>query len=290
MIVLYLATEKGYNVLKCLVSNDKLNLVECVVVGTDINVYKDFSEEITNICVKCNIKYFINNLPKNFKSEYSLAISWRRLINQEKSKLIVLHDSLLPNYRGFAPLVNQLINGENKIGVTALFATDNYDQGDIILQSSISIEYPIKINEAIKLISSCYEDLVLNIFEILYNNKSFITFKQDDSKATYSLWRDDQDYRIKWDQSAEEIKRFIDAVGFPYKGANSLLNGRLVKISDAKVVEDVKIINRDIGKIIFLKDNYPVIVCGKGLLLLKDIKDDSGNNLLPLNKFRLRFN
>lgn len=290
MIVLYLATEKGYNVLKCLVSKDKLNLVQCIVVGTDNNVHKDFSEEIINTCVNYNIKYFINNLPKNFKTEYSLAISWRRLINQEKSKLIVLHDSLLPKYRGFAPLVNQLINGDNKIGVTALFATDNYDQGDIILQSSISIEYPIKINEAIKLISRCYEDLVLKIFEILFNNKSIITLKQDDNKATYSLWRDDQDYRIKWNQSAEEIKRFIDAVGFPYKGANSFLNGRLVTISDAQVVEDVNIINRDIGKIIFVKDNFPVIVCGKGLLLLKELKDESGNNLLPLNKFRLRFN
>ena len=290
MIVLYLATEKGCNVLKCLVSTDNLYLINCIVVGTDNNVCQDFSEEIINICKKYNIKYFVNNLPNEIKSEYSLAISWRRLINQEKSKLIVLHDSLLPKYRGFAPLVNQLINGDEIIGVTALFANEDYDRGDIIFQSSVSIVYPIKINDAIKLISKCYEDIVLNIFEFLIDNKSFITFKQEEDKATYSLWRDDNDYRINWNKSSTEIKRFIDAVGFPYRGANSFLNGQLVTISDAEVVKDVNIINRDIGKIIFIKDNFPIVVCGKGLLLIKNIKDDSGKNLLPLNKFRLRFN
>ena len=49
----------------------------------------------------------------------------------------------MPKYRGFAPLVNSLVNGEKIIGVTALFASEEYDNGDIIMQSSVDITYPI---------------------------------------------------------------------------------------------------------------------------------------------------
>jgi methionyl-tRNA formyltransferase len=289
MITLYLATEKGYNVLNCLISFNKSHFIKCVVIGTDNNVIKDFSQEIKELCQYNNIFFFLNDLPDYIKTEYSLAISWRRLIKSNKSKLIVLHDSLLPKYRGFAPLVNQLVNGDKLIGVTALFASDQYDRGDIILQSTISIDYPIKINDAIKLISKCYEKIVLEIVETLLNSNSISCIKQKEIDATYSLWRDDEDYKIRWDQSSEKIKRFIDAVGFPYYGATSILNGEIIKILDADIIEDVKIINRDIGKIIFMNGHFPVVVCGEGLLLLKDIKDKEGNSLLPLKRFRLRF-
>lgn len=290
MITLYLATEKGYNVLKCLIYFKKSSFIKCVIIGTDKNVIKDFSQEIKELCLDNEINFFFNDLPNEIITEYSLAISWRRLIKSNKSKLIVLHDSLLPKYRGFAPLVNQLINGDKLIGVTALFASDEYDRGDIILQSTILIDYPIKINEAIKLISKCYEKIVLEIVENLLNGNPIQYIKQNEFDATYSLWRDNDDYQINWNQSSEKIKRFIDAVGFPYNGSTSILNGEVVRIFDADIIDDVKIINRDIGKIIFMKGHFPIVVCGEGLLLLKDIKDKEGKSLLPLKKFRLRFN
>lgn len=290
MITLYLATEKGYNVLKCLIYFKKSSFIKCVIIGTDKNVIKDFSQEIKELCQYNEIIFFFNDLPNEIITEYSLAISWRRLIKSNKSKLIVLHDSLLPKYRGFAPLVNQLINGDKLIGVTALFASDEYDRGDIILQSNIIIDYPIKINEAIKLISKCYEKIVLEIVENMLNGNPIKYIKQNEFDATYSLWRDNDDYQINWNQSSEKIKRFIDAVGFPYNGATSILNGEVVRIFDADIIDDVKIINRDVGKIIFMKGHFPVVVCGEGLLLLKDIKDKEGKSLLPLKKFRLRFN
>jgi methionyl-tRNA formyltransferase len=54
-------------------------------------------------------------------SDFNIAISWRWML--KVSNLIVIHDSLLPKYRGFSPLVNMLINGEDTLGVTVLFAT-----------------------------------------------------------------------------------------------------------------------------------------------------------------------
>ena len=85
-------------------------------------------------------------------ADFSIAVAWKWLIKQ-KDILIVLHDSLLPKYRGYLPLVSQLINGEKEIGVTSFFANDKYDEGDIIYSSKIDIKYPITIEQAINQIN-----------------------------------------------------------------------------------------------------------------------------------------
>ena len=89
--------------------------------------------------------------------DYQLAIGWRWLISGTEN-LIVLHDSLLPKYRGFAPLVNSLINGEQEIGVTAIWAGPEFDAGEIIFQEKAGICYPIKIQEAIEIVSGLYRN------------------------------------------------------------------------------------------------------------------------------------
>ena len=85
-----------------------------------------------------------------------IVAGWRWLLPSTE-KLIVLHDSLLPRYRGFNPLVSQLIDKEERLGVTAFFASDRYDCGDIINQPSIKVSYPLKINEAIERVCNCYQ-------------------------------------------------------------------------------------------------------------------------------------
>ena len=70
---------------------------------------------------------------------FKFAIGWKWIIDNT-SQLIVLHDSLLPKYRGFSPLVNSLINGDTLTGVTALFASSEYDKGEIIEQAQIGLD------------------------------------------------------------------------------------------------------------------------------------------------------
>ena len=68
----------------------------------------------------------------------------------------MFHDSLLPKYRGFAPLVKGLICGETRFGVTALFGASQYDAGDILFQASVGITYPIAISDLITRVADCY--------------------------------------------------------------------------------------------------------------------------------------
>jgi len=171
-----------------------------------------------------------------------------------------------------------------------LFGCSEYDKGTIIMQKSMNINYPIKIKNAIKQIKPLYYELVRNIYKLMLDNKKITATKQDESKATYSLWLDSEDYFINWqDWSAKKIKSFIDAVGYPFDNAKTYLDDNIVKFIDVNLIKDVKIENRKrhIGKVIFIKDGYPVVVCKKGLISLVDIRDEEDKNFMI--NFRSRF-
>jgi methionyl-tRNA formyltransferase len=289
MIDLYLMTQKGFEILKFLIQNNYVSHIRNVVAGKDSKLNHDYYEEIVSLCQSNNICVYDRGSTVNDKAEFSVAISWRWIIKDVKT-LIVLHDSLLPKYRGFAPLVNSLKNGENKIGVTALYAVEDYDKGDLIFQSSQPIEYPISIQEAIDKITINYIEVIEYIFKRYKEGETISSWKQNDDEASYSLWLDDEDYHIDWSQSSHFIKRFIDATGSPYAGAYSFVGNEKIRVLEAMVEPDVSIENRKEGKIIFFKDGFPVVVCGVGLIRLTKIVTDSiGSNALPLKNFRIRF-
>ena len=276
-ITLFLMTKKGLKVLNSAL--EYLELIDSVIIGRDSNVKNDYSDEIKNVCIQNNIRFFYRNDNYTITSEYCLSVSWKWLLDNKHRKLIVFHDSLLPKYRGFAPLVNMLINKEEYFGVTALFAQEEYDRGDIIYQKKIKVQYPITIECVIDLISELYSDLAVKVFKNIGSNTPLLSYSQDETEASYSLWRGEDDYRLDWSKSSSDIKRFVDAVSFPFKGAFSLVDKRYVRILEVKIVEDLIIENRDPGKVIFVNEGNPIVVCGEGLIMIKLMKDEAGNRL-----------
>ncbi|MFK7937371.1 MAG: methionyl-tRNA formyltransferase [Saprospiraceae bacterium] len=288
-VALYLMTKKGLKSLEALVAAELQAVIEVVVVGRDKNIKCDYAAEIIALCTSQNIPWAERKTQITISSSYAIAISWRWLIHLGNCELLVFHDSLLPKYRGFAPLVNQLIAGDATIGVTALFATEQYDCGDIIAQEQTEIKFPIIIADAIEIVSGLYQKLICNITQQLANRTPLPRRAQIEADATYSLWRDAEDYFIDWSQSASHIRRHIDAVGFPYQGAKTRLKDEIITIEKAEEWTDVNIVNRTSGKVIFIRDNYPVVVCGTGLLQIKAAKDANGDSVIPLKQFRVRF-
>ena len=284
--------EKGYMVLESLF-NSYPKFLKTVIIGSDTRVKDDFSKKSYLFCKKNKICCELTNAAKNHLSTvdgYWIVIGWRWLL-PVSGKIIIIHDSILPKYRGFSPLVNSLINGESKIGVTAIFISENYDEGEIIYKKEIKIDYPIKINKAISLISNLYILLANKICKKLYFGEKLNSTKQS-GKVTYSLWRNEEDYFIKWEKlSASKIKRFVDAVGYPYGGAKSYFNGEVCNIVEVEEIKDVIVENRElsIGKVINIIENFPVVVCKSGLIKIIEAYDVNGDNLLPLKKFRSKF-
>jgi methionyl-tRNA formyltransferase len=288
-VTFYLMTQKGYEVLKAVIKQLGSSAIDMVICSRDQNLINDFYDDIKILCKAEKIVFVDRKEAATVSSEYAIAISWRWLIELELTKLIVLHDSLLPKYRGFAPLVNALINGEAEVGVTAIFSTNEFDKGDIITQQSISIIYPVKIQEIIDRISQLYVNIVIQIMEGIREKLPVTAVKQDENLATYSLWLNEDDYYIDWNNDAQYVKRFVDSVGYPYKGACSSDGHVIYRIWDVQVEPDVNIENRQVGKIIFIRDGYPVVVCKIGLLRIVKLTLGNGDSALPLKKIRTRF-
>lgn len=282
---LLLAGKKGLVVLQRLVSNNGyLSQINSVCIAKDTAVQNDYTKEIQTLVNKYNLKQF----PALPSADYTIAIGWRKLI-PDFHNLIVLHDSLLPKYRGFAPLVASLLNKDDKIGVTAFFAAEEVDTGAIIDQRSCEIKYPITIADAIDKVSILYADTVEYILSLLHKELPLPSSEQV-GKISYSIWRGEDDYRINWSWDAAYICRFVDAVGYPYLGATSLI-GKKVKILECVEERDIEIADREnhVGKVFTIKNGFPVVICGKGLVRILDIRMENGESILPWTKLKTKF-
>jgi len=142
----------------------------------------------------------------------------------------------------------------------------------------------------IQQISLLYAKLTLSIFQKIKNSEVINAIPQNNEMATYSVWRNEEDYRINWNQTADEILNFIYTVSAPYKGAFSYINeNKKIRILDAEIVDDVVLEHRDVGKVIFAKKNLPVVICKAGLLMItKAYDNETGENALPFSKFRVK--
>jgi len=287
---LFLMTKKGLYSLKAILEHDKKDIA-FVVVGEDKSVQNDYSKDIKELCLKHDLVVFdrkaVDNCPK---ASYYLAVSWRWLIDAPKDRLFVIHDSLLPRYRGFNPLVSCLINKETRIGASLIVANKDYDSGPILNQMETMVSYPVTISEAIDSLLHIYKELSLD-FICYVNGHRPEKPKPQTGTPTYSLWRDIDDRVLDWDRSAAELKRTVDALGYPYKGALALDKDEgYITIHSCEEVPDVKIENRKAGKVIRVEDGLPTVVCGKGLLKIISATDQWRDiSALPLKKFRTQF-
>lgn len=287
-------TRKAIVSLQFIVSAIDPRMISWVVTAKDNGVVDNSTEEIIQFCEQHNIPVLLANAGSGGlqleQVDLAVAIGWRWLIPENpNSPLFVLHDSLLPRYRGFAPLVSMLIKGETTIGATLLQASAEYDRGAIVLQRSCSIQYPIKIQEAIERIAVLYGEMLLEFLRSKIAGQQLYFRNQDEEEASYSVWRDEDDYLIDWNATASEIARFVDAVGYPYAGAATRTRDGLVRVRDVTVVEDCVVEIRQPGKTLFLDGGRPVVVCGQGMLRIDVLTDLKGEDLIPLKRFRTRF-
>ncbi len=291
-IGLYLMGQKGLYCLTAIVNSSTEGIKEkiaFVMAAKDPAVLNDYFEEIQQLAAIYAIPFYErgNSTKTNFNVDLKIAIGWRWLIRDYSDKLIVFHDSLLPKYRGFNPLVTALIEGDSQIGVTALQASEEFDRGNIVGVKSITVNYPLKIQTAIEKVSELYGQLIIEIIEQSLNG-ALLGKPQDESMATYSLWRDEEDYRINWNEKAQKVKRFIDAVGYPYKGAFCFYDGKKIRIRDASVAQEYNVVNRTPGKILFIKENKPYVVCGQDVLVINEAVLDENEELISFHKLRVR--
>ena len=297
-MIFLLSGLKGFNLLKSL-DRSLVPSISAIIYDVDEKIANDYSKQILELSINLGVeakpwdKSLLNALKVELvnKNIFCIAIGWRRLISGIEGRLIVLHDSLLPKYRGFAPTVAQLLVGEREIGVTAFWASDRYDEGDVIKMCKKSVNYPCKIKEAFDDISACYKECVEYIMTLDQSAEKISFTKQESlGSPSYSLWREEYDYFIDWEDSADNIVRFIDAVSNPYDGAQFLMDGERYILNQGSVYNhEIKIEgNRQPGKIFKLTTSGPLVVAGEGIIIAKEILRHDNRSEVSIKTLRKR--
>ncbi len=139
-----------------------------------------------------------------------------------------LHASLLPKYRGAAPINWALINGETETGVTTFFLQDKVDTGNVILQKKVKIDEDDTAGTLHNKLAFIGKEAVLETVRKIEAGDVKI-FPQDDALASPAPKIFKDDCRIDWNQSAEKVYNFIRGLS-PYPAAWTTLDGKNVKI------------------------------------------------------------
>jgi methionyl-tRNA formyltransferase len=168
-----------------------------------------------------------------------LSFYYRKMIPERILKLARLgafnmHGSLLPRYRGRAPLNWAIINGERETGVTLHVMVKAADAGDIVDREAVAIGPEETAGEVAKRIPAAAVAIVARQIEALKAGTAPCE-KQDESKATYFGIRKPEDGRIDWSQPARRVADLVRAVTAPFPGAFTTLRGRPLMVWRVRV-------------------------------------------------------
>lgn len=156
-----------------------------------------------------------------------------RIISIPRYGAINLHASLLPKYRGAAPINRAIMNGETETGVTTFFLDKNVDTGNIILQEKIQIcddDNATTLHDKLKLLGA---EVVLRTLELIESG-NYTLQKQRDVSATMAPKIFKEDCRIDWSQNAISIHNKIRGLSL-YPAAWTTFNGKTIKIFSSKI-------------------------------------------------------
>lgn len=205
-----------------------------------------------------------------------LVVSWRYMLppavyRRPRNSTFVFHDLLLPAYRGFAPTVWAIINGEDHTGVTLFEIAEAVDAGDIIDQQRISIDPSEMIADVMDRITQVYLLLLEKNLPFLISG-SISRTPQNHVNATYTCKRNLEDNKIDWNTSSKQIYNLVRASAKPYSGAFAFLAGQELRIWSAKLLDDFRpYVGRIPGRVVEIRSGEGVVVLtiDAALLLLQ---------------------
>ena len=171
------------------------------------------------------------------KADVFIVVAYRilpeEIISIPKEGTINLHASLLPKYRGAAPIQRAILNGENETGVTTFFIQKRVDTGNILLQEQYKLNSTITTGEAYHDLSILGSDLVIKTLKLLDNNQ-LTQVQQNNINATLAPKISPSDCLIDWNKSALIIHNQIRALS-PHPGAYTLFKNKRVKLFNSQI-------------------------------------------------------
>jgi len=203
----------------------------------------------------------------------------KALLDIPRLGCINVHGSLLPKYRGGAPIQRSIINGETKTGVTIMYMAEGLDTGDMISVVEVPIEESDTSGTMFEKLSAAGAELLgATLPSILSGEAKAVP--QLEELATYAPNLTREDERIKWDRSARAIYNQVRGLS-PMAGAFTFLNGEVFKVWGCQPVKEAASASDALPGTVLSADGAGIAVqTGDGILLLTEIQP-AGKRAMP---------
>ena len=187
------------------------------------------------------------------------------VINYPKYGCINVHGSLLPEYRGAAPMQRALIDGKAVTGITTMYMAEGLDTGDMLLKAELKIEDSYNFEDIHDKLGALGASLIVQTLTALENGTAE-RIPQDDSLSTYAAKITKEDCLVDFSKNARDVHNLIRGLSPIPLSFTHTTDGKLLKIIEAKIAdEDTP--HENVGEVISL-DGGITVACGKGAVTL----------------------
>ncbi|MFL0163537.1 methionyl-tRNA formyltransferase [Candidatus Clostridium helianthi] len=216
---------------------------------------------------------------KELKPDFIIVVAFGQILTKEvldipKYGCINLHASLLPMYRGAAPLNWAIINGEKISGNTTMLMDVGLDTGDMILKDEVEIPNNMTTGELHDILMIRGADLLVKSIEGI--SKGEIVPEKQGNETFYAKMLDKNIANIDWNKSAEEIHNLVRGLN-PWPIAYTDYKNERMKIYETEVLREKS--NKEPGTIIDVSKNGVKVSCKEDVLLIKRVQFPNGKPL-----------
>lgn len=216
---------------------------------------------------------------KELKPDFIIVVAFGQILTKEvldipKYGCINLHASLLPMYRGAAPLNWAIINGEKISGNTTMLMDVGLDTGDMILKDEVEIPNNMTTGELHDILMVRGADLLVKSIEGI--SKGDIVPEKQGNETFYAKMLDKNIANIDWNKSAEEIHNLVRGLN-PWPIAYTDYKNERMKIYETEVLKEKS--NKEPGTIIGVSKNGVKVSCNEDVLLIKRVQFPNGKPL-----------
>lgn len=179
---------------------------------------------------------------KSFGADIFVVVAYGKIIpasvfNLPRCGTINLHPSLLPKYRGAAPIQWALINGETVTGVTVQMINEELDAGDIVMSKEIAVHENMTADELYEIVLPLGAELVISAIDLLCSGRTDVLKKQDHSQATHCGKIDTDTAHINWNMSAPGIHNLVRGLN-PKPVAWTTFRGKHIKVWETRIFRE----------------------------------------------------
>lgn len=210
---------------------------------------------------------------RNIEADVIVVVAFGQIIPKEilamkKYGCINVHASLLPKYRGAAPIQWAVIDGEKESGVTTMQMDEGLDTGDMLLKAVVPLEKDETGGSLFDKLSSTGAELLLETLAGLEDG-TVVPEKQGESPTAYAKMLKKEMGLIDWTKSAGEIERLVRGLN-PWPSAYSHLNGKTLKIWRAEAEERDS--EKEPGTVVCISKEGFGVQTGKGILKIRELQ------------------